>query len=86
MRKAKILGEGLIEDPERMGEIDPPVYGDQTAIPYTPSGTRKIPEAIYGDRYCLLEGRYQKTGGKVSEMMFDIMHTPRKSAAWKLTR
>ena len=80
MRKTEILGQGLVEDAERMGEVHTPLDGEIAPASHTPGRTRKIAEAVDRDDDRLLEGRHVKGGGKMREMMFDIVERARESA------
>ena len=55
-----------------------------SAIPYTPGNAGKVTKTVDRDRNCLLERRYEKARGKMSKMVLDIMHAPRKRIAREL--
>jgi hypothetical protein len=46
VRKPEKLGNGLVEDAERMREIDVPIDSSRGALADAPSCTRKIPKSI----------------------------------------
>ena len=62
---------GLVENAERMWKVYATIKGDVVSCRDSPSCTREIAEAIYGDYRCLIEGADMESRGKVSQMMLD---------------
>ncbi len=73
MGKAEILRERLIEDAERMREIDAAIDPDGGALPDTPGGAGEIAKTVDRDDDRLLEGRDVEGGGEVGEMVLDLV-------------
>ena len=80
MRKAEILRQRLIEDAERMREIDAAVDGDLRPAADAPGGAGEIAEAIDRNDDRLIEGRDVKGRGQMRQMMFDPMHLRHENA------
>src|SRR5215831_2534694 len=55
-----------------MREVDLVFQIYPAAVANTPSRTRKVTEAIYGDNNCVLIGGHKEGRCEVSEMVFDI--------------
>ena len=75
MRKAKVLRQRLVEDAERMREVNAAGDGDDITAPDTPGRTGKITEAIDRDDSRLFERRDMERRREVREMMLDGMET-----------
>src|SRR2546426_7062927 len=71
--KAEILGQGLVEDAERMREMDPPLDADLPPATHSPGGAGKVAEAVDRNDDRLVEGRHVKRRGQMREMMLDGM-------------
>ena len=81
--KAEILGQRLIEDAERMREIDAAVDTDVAALARSPGGAGEIAEAVDRDDHRLVERRDVKGRGEMREVMLDVMHLAAKLLAGK---
>src|SRR5262245_9122962 len=71
VRKAEKLRDRLIEDAERVGEVDP--FGDPyvVAASNAPGGAGEVAEAVERYRHRLVEGRDVERGGEVRQMVLD---------------
>ena len=74
LRKSKILSYGLIEEPKRVGKEDATLYVQSGAVTHAPSSRGKVSEAVHRDRGGLAEWRDMKCGGKVCDMVLDLMN------------
>src|SRR5262245_46874915 len=86
MRKAQILGQRLIEDAERMREIDPPTIGDVTALADAPGRAGEVPESIDRNDDGLRKWRNVESRGKMGQMMFNLVHLTAEELARKVFR
>ena len=79
VRKAEILGQRLIEDAERMREVHAAVDRERAPSPHAPGCAGEVAEAVDRNDDRLIEGRHVKGGGKMREMMFDIVERAPKA-------
>ena len=86
MRKAEILRQRLIEDAERVREIDPPFDRNLSALADAPRGAREVAKTIdrHDDR--LLERRNVERRRQMREMMLDRVHFTLETLAGKACR
>jgi hypothetical protein len=73
VRKAKVLCERRIEDPERMRKVDASIDPDPVAASHPPGRAGKIAKAIHRQHHRFLEGRHQIGRGQMGQMMFHVM-------------
>ena len=77
MRKAEILRERLIEDAERMREIDPAMSRDFASRRRPPGRAREIAESIDRNNGRLIEGADVECRGKMRQMMLYLWNSAR---------
>ena len=76
MLEAKILGQGFVEDSQRMREMHAPVDGDGSAVAHAPGGAGKIAEAIDRHHRSALEWRYQEGRSEMRLVVLDVVDAP----------
>ena len=73
MRKAEILGERLVENPEGVREMHASLDFYVCAASYAPGGACEIAETIDGDDDSVGEWRHMEGRGEMREMMLDLV-------------
>src|SRR5438552_18252032 len=69
--KAEILGQGLVEDAERVREMHPALDADLRPATDPPGGAGKVAQTIDRNDNRLVEGRDVECRGQMREMMLD---------------
>ena len=71
--KAQPLGDGGVEDAQRVGEVDLVQHLQLVALAHPPHGAVKVAHAIDREDGRLREGGDEKGAGHVGAMVFDVV-------------
>jgi hypothetical protein len=76
MGASQVLCQRLVEDPQRMGKMDPLLHPDLAPAPHSPGSAGKIAEAVHRDCRGLCKGRDMKCPREVRQMVFYSVNLP----------
>src|SRR5712691_3416969 len=83
IRKTEILGERLVENAERMGEMHPALDSELAPPPYRPGRAREITEAVDRHHGRFLERRYIEDRREMRQVVLDVVECAAKTLARK---